>query len=231
MKIPIYHFFHVYFINHWEELVRDHIKNLTTSGLYDEMEQMVIGAIGSVADYNRLSEIIKPYAKIVIQSHSEVNQYEFLTLSLLKRMCDTTPLSYVYYSHSKGCSYSKATHSYVGGRTWFDYMEYFNCLKWKNAVKVLDFGYDCYGIKAIPKRVSPSETLHFSGNSWWCNSEYIKSLPPINKLDISNRFGAETLFVGQNSPLMFTACQLFVDYICTTPFEDLLKGGHVKELI
>jgi len=218
-------------VNHWEELVRDHIKNLTSSGLYDELDHMVIGAIGTADNAHKLLELTKSYTKISLEVNTNSNQYEFLTLNLLKQKCDNSPLCYVYYSHSKGSSYGKSDKAYIGGRTWFDYMEYFNCLKWKNAIKVLDFGYDCYGIKAIPKRVSPSETLHFSGNSWWANSEYIKSLPPINSLDVSNRFCAETLFVGQNSPLMFTACQLFVDYICTTPFEDLLKGGHVKELI
>ncbi len=226
---PIYHFFHCYFKNHWSELVVDHINNLILSGLYDRMESMTIGCVGSEENLKELQDIIAPLSKITIGAYSDdPTEYEFITLKLLKDKCLDNPDAYVYYSHSKGVSYDRKNVAYTGGRCWFDYMEHFNCVKWKDAERVLDFGYDCYGVKAIPQRVSPSEKLHYSGNSWWAKADYVNSWE--RDIDTTNRFNAE-MECGQGNPILFTACQLFIDYICTTPFKTLQEQGHVKQLL
>ena len=229
----IYHFYHCLLINHWYELTKEHINNLVSSVLYDELSEMSIGCLGEQKELERLQELIKPYDKIKIESYSsDVTQYEFITLKLLKKKCDELKeTAYIYYSHSKSVSYNESQpKAKKAGKTWFDFLEYVNCQNWRKAVKVLDFGYDGYGCKLIHKRVSPSTKTHYSGNGFWCNSDYIKSLPKIETLNHKDRFSAE-MYVGEYGAVLFTNCQLFVDYNCTSTFDELLKGGHVKELI
>jgi len=192
------------------------------------MEAMYIGAAGEGEDVVALQSIIAPYPKIKILNHSHIADYEFPTLALIERQAAKDPC-YIYYSHTKSVSYPADHPAYVGGRTWFDYMEYFNCINYKNAVKVLDFGYDAYGVKIVKRRDSPSKRTHYSGNSWWANGEYIKTLPAVASLDRADRFEAE-MWLGENGGVLYSPCQLFVDYMCCTPFDELFKNGHVKTL-
>ena len=232
MTTPIYHFFHVLAKNHWRELVADHIDNLVTSGLYERLASMEIGFIGNSDERAEMIEMIKGYPKMRVATFSDdPKQYEFLTLRLIEIKLAQEKTFYIYYSHGKGCSFGKDHPAHTGGRTWFDYMEYFNCTKWKNAVRVLDFGYQSYGVKLWDKKTSPSQTLHYSGNSFWATSDYAKTWGKINDINTADRFGAETQLCGKNSPIAFTACQLFIDYTCKETFQELLFKGKVKELI
>lgn len=228
----IYHFYHLLQINHWRDLLTEHIHNMNTSGLYEDMEAMYIGCIGEDSEVEELKKIIAPYPKIQIAAHSyDHKQFEFLTLRLIESHCATLrEPAYIYYSHSKGVSYAPTHEAYVGGKSWHDYMEFFCCKKYKDAIKILDFGWDAYGVKIVKRRDSPSHRTHYSGNVWIANSEYVKTLPKIQSLNLNDRFNAE-MWVGENAAVLYTACQLFVDYICTTPFETLLKQGHVKTLL
>lgn len=230
MKVPIYHFYHCCTLNHWDKLLNEHIANLISSGLYDEMEEMYIGCVGDGVE--QLKNIISPYPKIKLSDYSpDIKKYEFLTLRLIREKCNNIfHPAYIYYSHSKGSSYGKSTHSYIGGKTWHDYMEYFNCKKYKDAIKVLDFGYDAYGCKVVKKRDSSSHRTHISGNVWWVNSEYFRTLPEIDSLNTDDRFEAE-MVIGEHGALLFTPCQLFIDYICSHTFEYLMQNGYVKTLI
>ncbi len=226
---PIYHYYHCATINHWDELLKEHLSNLILSGLYDEMQEMYVGCVGH--DLAALSKIIQPFPKITVVAHSpDLTEYEFLTLRLLKHKCDSLPkTAYIYYSHTKGCSYGKDHPAHIGGKTWGDLMDYFNCTKYKYAIKVLDFGYDIYGSKIIRKRGSPSKRTHISGNSWWANSDYIKSLPDSSTWNIKDRYEAE-MIVGEHGALIFTPCQYFIDYKCTETFDELMDSGKIKTL-
>lgn len=228
---PIYHFFHCYATGHWETLVEEHINNLIDSDLYEAFTGMEIGFIGGEAERERIERIIEPYHKMSIRTTTEdPTKYEYHTLSLIEKKCQESEIPfYIYYSHTKGCSFDPTHPAHMGGKTWFDYMEHFNCKKWRDAVKVLDFGYECYGVKLWDSKTSPSQTLHYSGNSFWATSNYASRWTKIKDLNTQDRFAAETQLCGSKSPIAFTACQLFIDYSCKKTFQELIEEGSVKE--
>jgi hypothetical protein len=67
--------------------------------------------------------------------------------------------------------------------------------------------------------------MHYSGNFFWFNSEYVSTLPPIDSLDKSNRYNAETWICLEN-PIAATACQLFVDYNTKGEFQPFINENN-----
>jgi hypothetical protein len=63
---------------------------------------------------------------------------------------------------------------------WRKYMTYFNVVRHQQCLDALEY-YDACGVDFVE---SPAK--HFSGNFWWCNSNYIKGLPSINEISNSN---------------------------------------------
>ena len=133
--------------------------------------------------------------------------YEFLTLNFLDKISRIRNSFYGLYIHTKGVNHP----GNEGGKYWCDYMNHYLIIKWKEAVKHLDIGYDLYGVKLIPANEAPAHRLHYSGNFFWFWSDYISYLPSVDKLNKSNRGTAE-MWVCSGNPIAGTGCQVFVDY-------------------
>ena len=214
MNVPIKIFYHVALLNHWQEIVKEQLDTIFNCGLYAQCSDIYIGCVGDQSEREKLHDLVKEHSKIHISHHPDVKQYEFFTLKILKNHCNESPKFYGAYIHDKGCSYPNEPDK-NSGKVWRDYLMYWTITNWKQNYKALDMkfmGYDLCCVKVIPKRVSPSESTHASGNMWMFNSEYIKSLKPIESLDNTNRFHAE-MWVCSGEPIIYMPCNLFIDYI------------------
>jgi hypothetical protein len=123
---------------------------------------------------------------------------EFHTLGVLKDFANKSQTNVpVGYIHTKGL---------VNGwdnpciSDWRKYMTYFIVERMKDCNEYVMGGFDAVGVdwSELPNR-------HFSGNFWWSNTDYVKSLPNINPPNFqiencpSHRHLAE-FWIGANNP-------------------------------
>lgn len=203
----------MYGVNHYLDIMKEQFACLKSSGVYDECVDVSVGFIGDIAALKQAKEFLKQYPKASIKSYSpNEKEYEFLTLRLLKHDADVSRLFFALYIHTKGVTYPSTHEAFYGGQFWRHYMNDFVIKRWRqhyNALCMKEYGYDCSGCKVIPKRKSASGRTHISGNFFWANSEYVKTLKSLNRAE--NRFEAE-MWVTSNEPIIYTNCNLFVDY-------------------
>lgn len=111
--------------------------------------------------------------------------YEGYTLNEIYKFCNSVDGDYkIFYFHTKGImmhyvlDFVKFPHNTC--YDWRQLMQYFCLEKYKECVSELD-SYDLVGVnwRDLP-------FPHFSGNYWWANSEYIKSLP--NPIDVRSYY-------------------------------------------
>jgi hypothetical protein len=79
-------------------------------------------------------------------------------------------------------------------------MEYFNLNCWQWCVEALNYA-DTAGVNI---RTYARVKVHFSGNFWWANSSYIKTLKELTEEAYErevNRWDAE-FWIGSNEPTM-----------------------------
>ena len=206
-------FYHVYLVNHWQEIVMEQIVKIMRSGLYDQSTVIHIGCLGRDEEVAKLREMLKDHKKFVINFHSAVpDHFEFCTLRLLQDRSRSAEPFYAFYIHTKGVTWPKEkTKAYIGGTYWRQYMNYYIISRWKECMNRLDAGHDTCGVKLLTKKDMPAFRVHYSGNFFWCKSTYIRTLPLIEHLRLKDRFQAE-FWIGSGDPLCATLCQEFVDY-------------------
>lgn len=220
---PIKIYYHVSLIGKYFDITLRIFHELEQSGLYSKCESISVGALGSKSELPNLQEILDRYPKAKIIAHNKDTQYfEFFTLEHLKRDADELPNFYALYLHSKGVT-SENENDALFRQFWCDHMVYWMVTKWKKCYHALDLkdlddynvGYDVCSVRVVPKRKSIGHSTHGSGNFWWANSEYIKTLPLVladTYYDGQNKYmgghSAET-FLWQEQPIIYTPCQMF----------------------
>lgn len=165
---------------HWYSVVTEQIRILLTSGLYNECEEINIGCIGSLSDKAFLEKfIISQYPKLKIKYYGEDPlQYEFPTLRLIE--ADRSDYAGFYF-HTKGVT--RPFESNI--QHWRVFLNEKCINQWRHHYENILDGYDISSVNFLK---SPD---HFSGNFWWFKRSYIDTLPPIDHLDLSNRYHAE----------------------------------------
>jgi hypothetical protein len=162
-------YFHICQKGNWRKSFDLSMSSLKSSGLYDATLEIRCGVLsddGCVIPDFRLDD---PKIKIVVDGHSSL--YERPTLLHMRKYSETDPPNTSYwYVHTKGISH-------FGGAwqenviDWINLLLYWNVKQWRMALQSL-VSYDTYGCNAwegVP--------YHYSGNFWWANSRYIKTLP------------------------------------------------------
>jgi hypothetical protein len=178
MKIKI--FVHIWAINHWYTVFTEQMRILLTSGLYDACEEISISLISSPAErYLFEMYFVDCYSKIKFKVWSEQpGNYEFPALRLIE--ADDSQYAGLYF-HVKGVTRPFETVI----QHWRSTLNEAILNQWQTHYQNILNGYD---VSSVNFRQSPD---HFSGNFWWFNREYIKRLPPVNGLDLTNRWHAE----------------------------------------
>ena len=214
-------FYHIYMANHWQQIVTEQLTIMVRSGLYRQADRIYIGCVGGYAELEQLKAIISPFAKIEIMYHTtNIEEFEFCTLRILKLQAHLQHPFYGFYIHTKGASYPVSnTKAYIGGNYWRSYMNYYILTSWRKCLLKLDLSADLCGVKLLTAKDVPAHKLHYSGNFFWFRSQYVQALRSVEQLNLHNRYEAET-WIGTGNPKAETLCQDFVDYNTQKIWED-----------
>lgn len=196
-------FYHVCMINHWKNIVKDQVKLILDSGLYERTDKILVGCVGK--DVDDLRDLLPE--KFEIRFHDEnIQLYEIPTLQLLQDACVEDDFL-LWYIHTKG-AYSETKKSTV--YLWRKIMEYFVIEKHEQCYQVMDrcdaCGIDLRHLAVHFHNAYSGHFWVFIGNFWWSKSQYIRKLPNITQFWLDNmksRYVAE-VFIGLASSKLGT---------------------------
>ena len=157
------------------------ISYIENSNLLDKFNNIFIINIGENITDNYF------YNKKIIIINFSSNRYlsENVTINIIHSFCKLKKNCNILYLHTKGI-----TENYKNIFDWTDLMLYFLINKYEYCLKLLKI-YDTVGCNFLK-----NPNLHFSGNFWWSNSDYINSLYKVdniykNELFHNNRHQSE----------------------------------------
>ena len=147
--------------------------------------------------------------KYEVINYSENTQlFENPTINLIKDFSEKNPNSYILYIHTKGVRYNPND---TKENDWIDYMLYFLVNQYKNCISILDNNYDTVGcnynrdIDGTVDGWNLNDPLkhpsHYSGNFWWVNSNYSKTLPLLS-IENPERMAPE-FWLFKNNPVFY----------------------------
>ena len=164
-------YIHVCQIGQWQITFDMLMNSIKESGLYDQTKEIRVGIVNNesvVINDERLND-----PKIRIIGHGPSRLYERLTLHTMRKQSENESCQY-WYAHTKGVSHFDSNSDRKDFVIdWIKLMIYWNFTKWRTASNSL-LNYDVYGCEYTNNPVP-----HFSGNFWWANSHYIKTLSNI----------------------------------------------------
>jgi len=175
-------FFHVYLKNDFSHILLGKFKKLKSSGLYDRANKIYLTLFGDIEKHQEfLSDLNDLYRKIeyaVIANKEFHNEADTLNFMLKKaELCENnTPMLYL---HTKGVSHIHPVMKKNIG-AWTRYLDLYTINKWEVCIEGIKDNDVAGGL------YESSDPKHFSGNFFWANSEYIKSLPRLNKYNIDS---------------------------------------------
>ncbi len=175
-------FFHVYLKNDFSHILLNKFKKFTASGLYEKTNKIYLSLFGDIEKHQEfLTDLKDLYSKIeyVLIANKEFDN-EADTLNFMLKKAESyeknTPMLYV---HAKGVSH---THPILKKNigAWVRYLDLYTINKWEECIEGLKENDAAGGL------YEASNPKHFSGNFFWANSEYVQSLPRINKYNIDS---------------------------------------------
>jgi len=178
LKVPVYIYFHICTINNWQDIVVKIFSLIKSSGLLEIVTGINVTVLGN--NVEKVKEILNDKRVNIIYTSPNVRIYERKCLLLLHEHSQREEFK-VLYLHSKGIT-RRGNKGCV--HDWTSLMLYFNVEHYKRCLQILQ-EYDCCGVNIETigdkdlRHLSPllGSTCHFSGNFWWANSTYIKTLP------------------------------------------------------
>ena len=170
MKIAI--FYHIYQYGLWQSIFNEQWKCISESNLLHTAEIIHLGINGNV-----FAESGNTHIRAKLNKNPQNEEAD--TLKDLAQFAKNNPDYKILYIHTKGVSnYTENTSD------WRNMMNYFCIEQWRDCIKLLNT-YDAVGCN-----LTQLPLLHFSGNFWWANAEYINKLDP-KFLDYDDRFARE----------------------------------------
>ena len=175
-------FFHVYLKSGYTHILLNKFKKLRLSGLYEKTNKIYLTLFGDDIELhsdflNELQEVQSKieYAGIVNQEFN--NEPDTLNFMLKKanEYQSNTPMLYL---HTKGVSYANPNIK-KNIDAWVRYLDLYVINKWEECVKALEENDAAGGFYV-------EDPKHFQGNFWWANSDYLKTLPRLNKYNVAN---------------------------------------------
>lgn len=140
------------------------------SGLYDNSSEIRVGVVNNLDHIIPEERFNDPKIKII--GHGSSQLYERLTLHHLRDSSENEICQY-WYTHTKGIRYfdDHDLHKRNCVIDWIRLMIFYNIIKWETATNCL-LSNDTYGCE-----FSVNPCKHYSGNFWWANCQYIRTLP------------------------------------------------------
>ena len=188
---PIHIFIHICCIENWKTIFDDQIDSIKRSHLYDKVEKIHLGILGSLSENDILS-ISSDEKFNILYINENIYLYEIPTINSIKKICSSyndNKEIYVLYIHTKGVR--RAGNDSVT-TSWRKMMEYFTIINHEVCLKNL-VKYDTLGcnlvnmsfLDNIETHVNKDHCYHYSGNFWWSKKSYIDKLPFLEE-DLSN---------------------------------------------
>lgn len=168
-------FFHICAITRAEHVVKEFIRSIHFSGLYDEVH-LIYCYISGVPDIiQKIIELLHLSGGkfVIIKCIPHDTSYERLTLEDIHNHVDKTDK--ILYIHSKGVR-EEYQHNQVQLQcidAWRDTMLYYLIRHYKKCINLLD-NYDTIGINYYKLH---DRIPHWSGNFWWVRGDYFLTLP------------------------------------------------------
>jgi len=196
MKLLSY--YHIYLTEDysWSYMFLDQLKAMHDFGLFERLDEFNISAIGTKEQLNCLGGLLNSYSKYMTCSlymtpflktntDEELNQLDtknlgFTETNTIKMIWDRAkntevPLKISYF-HSKGITAIERVlkagdyNRFINYHYWRKFMDWSVIEKNEDCIKFLD-EYD-----AVGANYTNWPCPHFSGNYWWANSDYLKTL-------------------------------------------------------
>ncbi len=193
-------FFHVYLKSGYTHILLNKFKKFKASGLYEKTNKIYLPLFGDDFDSHSefLNELKDVYPKIeysLITNQEFKNEPDTLNFMLkkAKEYSTNTPMLYL---HTKGLSY---THPIMkrNVEAWVRYLDLFVINKWEECVKALEENDAAGGLYVY------QDPKHFSGNFWWANSDYLKTLPRLNSHNI-NQYNRGEFWILSNTDKVYS---------------------------
>ena len=171
----VYGFYHAYCMcDGWENLVKEQLAHVVSSGLYERIDRLYIGALIKEEDLKKLNAIIRDFSKVnILYNSSDASLMEFQTLIEMQKKCESENFLGFYF-HTKGISWKKSSKIYNVGTSWRLMNEFFLFDRWKLAIRALLDGYDLYGTNY--QKIFNDKYRLLGMNFFWFKSVYVKSL-------------------------------------------------------
>lgn len=187
MKVD--HFYHLYADGQSsEEAFDEHFKSLKKSELLNIFNSIKISFIGSEEKISFFKNKLNNYEINYEILKEEKSGYEQVTINKLYEFSLQND-GYVFYAHTKGAM--------SNNRDWRRLMLYYNIIKWRDCLNLLEQGNDtvgCYLVKRTDLSEHVNHDYFYAGNFWWANLNYIRTLNyPLN----DHRYNAEG-WIGLN---------------------------------
>jgi hypothetical protein len=170
-------FFHVYLKSGYSRILLDKFKKFRLSGLYEKTIKIYLLLFGDDIGLHSefLTELKEVYPKIeyvVITNQEFQNEPDTLNF-MLKKASEYEKNTHMLYLHTKGVSYANP---YIKRNidAWVRYLDLYVIKEWEECIKGLEENDAAGGL------YESSNPKHFSGNFWWANSDYLKTLPRLN---------------------------------------------------
>lgn len=172
--------FHVAAIPGSDATIAPMVNSIEQSGLLDASVKIHVITVGDLNSIN-LSPVESGKYKIYSYS-KDISYCEFPSINFVKFLSNKID-GKICYVHTKG-----VTRRSESVNDWRDYLSYFNIERWEDRLKDLT-SYDTTGVNLLGSKdfynnhpgswaVHPSTApLHYSGNFWWANAEYVRGLP------------------------------------------------------
>ena len=165
-------YIHICQLNKWNvtfDLIMDALKK---HGLYNETFEIRVGIVTQDGKYKHNSRFDDSKIKIVTYGHC--SRYERLTLEHMRESSEKEDVQY-WYAHTKGISHFNGydEHKKLCILDWINLLIYHNFEKWTIASEKL-LSNDTYGCEYSRQHMN---IPHYSGNFWWANSQYVRTLP------------------------------------------------------
>jgi len=166
-RMKIYIYMHICCVNNWGDVLKHLLRKIRHSGLYAEIEKIRCCILG---DPSKHIHLLNNDPKIeIIDTNPCINLFEPFTLNhLYADAKNSSEPFYVFYLHTKGIRHAGENPHVVD---WVNYLCYFNIYHYTKCLDALNANFSTVGVN-----LQSSPVLHYSGNFWWANSEYIKTL-------------------------------------------------------
>ena len=170
-------YFHCYCFGSYASILYNKYKKINNSELLKNIDNfyvIVSNAQERHKDFLQQFSTLSNKIKIINLPNPVFNDESDTLNFILQKSNDSSTNRRILYLHTKGVTHS---HQLVKKNVdaWVEYLDLYNIHKWKECVDALDTNDVAGGL------YESSHPKHFSGNFWWANTNYIKTLPEITE--------------------------------------------------